>query len=123
MTTFRKGIYKWTSPFDSLIIGGTPIYYINNPAVSIYGLALGVKGGIGVTYLINPDISLRAGLNYRLYTPIRNWKILIEETSGSMQSVTLDSESPNVVESAESEGMKQVDISGYEINISFNFRF
>ncbi|UCB45175.1 MAG: hypothetical protein JSV25_13305 [Spirochaetota bacterium] len=123
MTTFQKSIYNWTSPFDYIIIEGTPIYNINSPVMSIYGLAVGIKGGVGVTYLINPDMSLRAGINYRLYTPIRNWSILIEETAGSMHSVTIDSESPNVVESAESEGMKQVDISGFEINLSFNLRF
>jgi hypothetical protein len=122
MTTFQKSLYKW-SIFGPLIINGTWIDYSNSPVMSIYGIAVGVKGGIGVTYLVNPDISLRAGINYRLYTPIRNWSILIEETGGSMQSVTLDSESPNVVESAESGGMKQVDISGFEINLSFNLRF
>ena len=122
MTTFRKGLYKW-SLFDPIIIGGTWINPANNPMMSIYGLAVGLKGGVGVTYLIDPNISIRAGLNYRLYTPIRKWNILIEETGGGMQSVTIGSDSPNVVESAESEGMKQVDISGYEINLSFNVRF
>jgi hypothetical protein len=122
MTTFRRGLYNW-SPFDPIIIGGTWIDPNNNPMMSIYGLAVGLKGGVGVTYLINPNISIRAGFNYRLYTPIRSWKILIEETAGSMHSVTIDSDSPNVAESPESQGMKQVDISGYEINLSFNVRF
>jgi hypothetical protein len=122
MTTFRRSLYKWTT-FDPLIIGGTWIDYYNNPVMSIYGLAVGVKGGVGVTFLVNRDISLRACFNYRLYTPIRNWSILIEETAGSMQSVTIDSESDNIVESPESGGMKQVDISGYEISLSFNVRF
>jgi hypothetical protein len=122
MTTFQKSLYKWSS-FGPLIINGTWIDYYNSPVMSIYGLAIGIKGGVGVTYLINPNVSLRAGLNYRLYTPIRDWSILIEETGGSMQSVTLDSEDNNVVESAESEGMKQVDISGFEISLSFNVRF
>ena len=40
-----------------------------------------------------------------------------------MQSVTIGSDSPNIVESPESGGMKQVDISGYEINLSFVVRF
>jgi hypothetical protein len=122
MTTFQRGLYKW-SPFDPIIVGGTWIDPTSNPMMSIYGLAIGIKGGVGITFLINPDISIRAGFNYRLYTPIRNWSILIEETSGNMTSVTIDSESSNVVESPESQGMKQVDISGYEINLSFNVRF
>lgn len=122
MTTFQKGLYKW-SPFEPIIIEGTWIDPNNSPMMSIYGLAIGLKGGVGVSYLIDPNISIRAGFNYRLYTPIRNWNILIEETGGGMQSVTIDSESPNVVESPGSQGMKQVDISGYEINLSFNVRF
>ncbi len=124
MTTFSKSLYqKWGSFLDPLIINGTWIDYNNSPVASIYGLAVGVKGGVGVTYLINSNVSLRAGFNYRLYTPIRSWSILIEETAGSMASVTVDSDSPNIIESAESEGMKQVDITGYEINLSFNLRF
>lgn len=123
MTTFQKGLYKWSSPFDPIFIEGTWINPNNNPMMSIYGLAIGLKGGVGVSFLIDPNISIRAGFNYRLYTPIRNWNILIEETGGGMQSVTIDSESPNVEESLESQGMKQVDISGYEINLSFNVRF
>ena len=122
MTTFQRSLYKWTV-FDPLIINGTWIDYNNDPMMSIYGLAVGLKGGVGVTFLVNRDISLHAGFNYRLYTPIRNWNVLIEETAGSMQSVTIDSESPNIVESPESEGMKQVDISGYEISLSLNVRF
>jgi hypothetical protein len=63
-------------------------------------------------------------LNYRFYTPIKNWRIRIQETGGSdKDSVTIGSDSPNIIEDAESEGMKRVSISGYEINFSYNLRF
>ncbi|MCK4804641.1 MAG: hypothetical protein KAT88_08785, partial [Spirochaetes bacterium] len=74
--------------------------------------------------LIKPNASIKAGVNYRLYTPIKSWWIKIEETSGSTkESVTIGSGRKNIIEDADSEGMKQVKLSGYELNLSFILRF
>jgi len=125
MTTFSRDLKPKNfidKLFTSLNIEGTKIDYNQYPVVSIYGVSAGVKGGAGLTYLIKPNISLRTAINYRLYTPIKNWRIKIEETSGKvMDSVTISSDSEHIYEVEG--GMKRVNISGYEVNFSLNLRF
>ena len=92
--------------------------------MNIYGLAFGAKGGAAFTFRLNPNSSIRAGLNYRLYTPIENWTIHIEETSGgSKESFDIDSDSANIQENANTEGLKRVSISGFELTLSYTLRF
>ena len=123
MTTFQKDL-KQKGILDVLIIEGKTIEFNKDPVLNIYGVSVGVKGGLGINYRVKRNVALRAAVNYRLYTPIKNWKIHIEETAGSpMESVTIDSDSPNIDKTEESEGMKKVNISGYEINLSFALWF
>lgn len=124
MTTFRKPLYDYNLLFDTLLIGGEEIDYNKDPVASIYGTSVGLRGGVSLDFLFNHGFSLSFGANYRVYTPIKRWSILIEETSGSNpSSVTIESDSPNVLELPESEGMKMVRISGYELRCSLNLRF
>jgi len=121
MTTFQKDL-KQNGIFDELIIGDKTIVFDNDPVLNIYGVAFGVKGGLGINYRIKRNAALRAAVNYRLYAPIKHWKIHIEETSGStMESVTIGSNSKNIYELEG--GMKRVNISGCEINLSFALWF
>jgi hypothetical protein len=123
MSTFQKTLNQnGLSP--TFYVDGTAFEFKNDPVMTIYGLSVGVKGGVGLSYLLKPNSSLRAGISYRLYTPIKNWRIHIQETAGgSKESVTIGSDSKNIIEDANSEGMKQVNISGYDINLSYNLRF
>lgn len=123
MTTFKKSL-KQAGILPFLSIDGTRIDFDQDPVMSINGVSVGAKAGIGLSYLVKPRFMLSLGLNYRLYTPIKNWRIRIEETSGGEQeSVTIDGDSPNIVEAQGSEGMKRVNISGYDAVFSLTFRF
>jgi hypothetical protein len=122
MTTFSKDLSQ--NNVSSLIIDGEEIDFQYDPALNIYGISVGVKGGMGFNFRLNQNSLLRLAFNYRLYTPIKNWRMRIQETGGSdKDSVTIGSDSPNIVEDEESEGMKRVSISGYEINFSYSLRF
>ena len=123
MTTFQQVIIM-TGNHYSMSIEGTSIDFDDEPIMNIYGMSVGVKGSAGFTFLIKPGFALNLGAAYRLYTPIRNWTIRIVETAGSdKESVNLGSDSPNIVESATSGKMKQVNISGYEFTLAFTARF
>jgi hypothetical protein len=107
-----------------LTIEGTQIKFDKDPIMDIYGFAFGAKGGATFIIRLNPNSSVRAGLNYRLYTPIENWTIHIEETSGgSKESFDIDSDSANIQENANTEGLKRVSISGFELTLSYTLRF
>lgn len=123
MTTFQKSLTQnGLSPI--LIIEGTPIDFLQNPVLNIYGVGAGVKGKASIDFRIKPGASLKAGVAYRLYTPIKDWRLHIEETSGDdKESVDIGSDSENIENTERSEGMKQVNISGYEINFAFTLRF
>jgi len=123
MTTFRRSLDRnGLSPF--LIVEGETIDFNQDPVMNIYGVAVGLKGSSAVTYLIKPNFALSAGLGYRLYTPINDWRIHIEETSGgSKNSVDIRSDSPNIIENEDSGGLKEVRISGYELNVAVVLRF
>lgn len=124
MTTFKKPLYDYNILSNTLYIGGEEIDYNKDPVASIYGTSVGLGGGVSLDFLVNHGFSISLGANYRFYTPIKNWSILIEETSGSSpNSVTIGSDSPNVLELPESEGMKMVRISGYQLRFSLNLRF
>jgi len=123
MTSFKHSLDRY-GILDDIMIEGTTIDFAQDPVINIYGLSLGVKGGTALNYLIKPNFSLRLGLNYRLYTPITNWKIHIEETSrGAKESVDIRSDSPNIIENEDSGGMKRVSISGYEVRVALTLRF
>ncbi len=123
MTTFRRSLdQNGLSPF--LFVEGEEIDFNQDPVMNIYGVAAGLKGSTALTYLIKPNFALSAGLGYRLYTPIKNWRIHIEETAGgSKNSVDIRGDSPNIIENEESGGLKEVHISGYEINAAVILRF
>ncbi len=122
MTTFQMNLYR-NGLDNDFSIEGTNFSFDNDPVLSIYGISGGLKGSAGLKFLINPKAAIRAGVNYRLYIPINDWKIKIKETSGSKESVTIDSNSRHIHETPDSEGMKQVKLSGYELNLSFILRF
>jgi len=123
MTTFRRSLVQnGLSPV--LLVEGEKIDFNQDPVMNIYGVAGGLKGSSTLTYLIKPAFALRAGLGYRLYTPIKNWRIHIEETAGgSKNSVDIRGDSPNIIENEQSGGLKEVRISGYEINVAVVLRF
>ncbi len=124
MTIFSKDLDPIPSDPLILTIEGTKVESEKDPVMNIYGLAFGAKGGAAFTFRLNPNNSIRAGLNYRLYTPIENWTIHIEETSGSSkESFEIDSDSPNILEDANTEGLKRVSISGFEATLSYTLRF
>jgi len=105
-----------------MYLDGTRIDYNQDPYASIYGLGVGVKGGFGISFVVGRDSSIRGSISYRLYTPIKNWMVLIEETSGDvMDSVTLKSSSDNILPLDGS--MKRVDINGFDISIGYNMKF
>jgi len=123
MTTFSRDLSQ-NNIFPYLDIDGERIDFQDDPTLNIYGVSVGVKGGTGFNFRLNQNSLLRLALNYRFYTPIKNWRIRIQETGGSdKDSVTIGSDSSNIIEDEESEGMKRVSISGYEINFSYNLRF
>lgn len=123
MTTFQQRILQNTV-FPSMFIEGTRIDFDDDPIMNIWGLSAGLKGSAGLTFLIKPRFALNAGVSYRLYTPIRNWKIRVAETAGSDKaSVSINSDSPNIIENPESGKMKQVSLSGLEITVALTSRF
>jgi hypothetical protein len=123
MTTFNKELER-EGVKDSLIIEGTRIDIDDDPVIKFGGISVGAKGGAVVEYRIKTNLSLRLGINYRVYTSIDDWEVEIEETSGSnKETVTIDSDSSNIAEIFGSEGLKRVELSGYEFNFAFTFRF
>ena len=121
MSTFKNRIYQ-EGFLPWINIEGTEIDYSQDPYASIYGLGIGVKGSAGISFVVGRNSSIRADISYRLYTPIKNWMILIEETSGNvMDSVTIKSSSDNIVPLYG--GMKMVDINGFDISIGYNVKF
>jgi hypothetical protein len=124
MTTFNKDLERSSMSDQYLLIDGTRIDFDQDPAVNIYGVTVGVKGGVGFNYRLSQSSLLRLALNYRLYSPIKNWRIRIQETAGgSKESVTIRSDSDNILEDAQSEGMKAVNISGAEMSFAYSLRF
>ena len=123
MTTFQQTLSRnGLSPV--FWVNDTEFKFSNDPVMTINGFTVGLKGGIGVRYLIRPNSSIRMGVAYRLYAPISNWYITIKETSGSRKnSVTIKQNDNNIIEDANSGGMKQVRISGFEATLSFILRF
>lgn len=122
MTTFSKALERSTG-VNYLDIEGTRIYFDDDPTLRIYGISVGVKGSTGLVYRISPGASVRIGLGYRLYTPIKNWTLHIEETSGSSKNeVNIKSDSSNIYE-VDGGSTKKVDISGFEGKLSLNIRF
>jgi hypothetical protein len=123
MTTFQQDLDR-NGLDNDFEIEGTKFTFDNDPVLTINGFTLGLKGEMGVRYLIKPNSSLRLGLGYRLYAPINNWYLTIKETAGSRKnSVTIGGDHENVIEDADSGGMKQVKISGFEATFSFTLRF
>jgi hypothetical protein len=123
MTTFQQRLRK-NGLLNIISIEGTKIDFDDEPIMNIWGLSAGVKGSAGLTFLIKPRFALNAGVSYRLYTPIRNWKIRVAETAGSDKaSVSIDSDSPNIVENPGSGKMKQVKLSGLEFTLALTSRF
>ncbi len=123
MTTFQKGLNR-NGLDNDFTIDRTDFSFNNDPVLTINGITGGLKGGVGVRYLIKPNTSLRAGVSYRLYGPINNWYLTIKETSGSRKnSVTISGDDDNIIEDENSGGMKQVRISGVEATFSFILRF
>ncbi len=121
LSTFKERIYR-NGILDSIYIEGTEIDYDQDPEVSIYGLGAGVKGTAGLRYVLGRDSSVYLGISYRLYTPVKNWILYVEETSGNrMDSVSINSDSDNIYPLYGK--MRSVDISGYEINIGYSLRF
>jgi hypothetical protein len=120
MTIFSQDLSRGGDPTKTqLTIEGTQVEFGKDPVMNIYGLAFGAKGGAAFTFRLKPNSSIRAGLNYRLYTPIENWTIHVEETSGgSKESFDIDSDSANILENAATEGLKRVSISGFEATLS-----
>ncbi len=124
MTTFQQRLNQNYWLVDYFTVNGTEFDFANDPVLTINGITAGLKGGAGVRYLIKPNISLRAGVSYRLYFPINSWWITIKETGGSRKnSVTIDGDDDNIIEDENSGGMKQVRISGVEATFSFILRF
>jgi hypothetical protein len=123
MTTFQQDLYRNNLAPD-FKIDGTDFDFDNDPVLTINGFTVGLKGETGIRYLIKPNSSLRIGLGYRLYAPINNWYLTIKETAGSRKnSITIGGDHENVIEDANSGGMKQVRISGFEATLSFILRF
>ncbi len=123
MTTFAKSLDRSTGGVNFLDIEGTRIYYSDDPTLRIFGISVGVKGSTGIVYRISPGASIRIGLGYRLYTPIKNWTFHIEETSGSSKNeVNIKSDSSNIFE-VDGGSTKKVDISGFEGALSLHIRF
>lgn len=121
MTTFSEDLDR-NGLFPFITIDGTRIDFDQDPTLNIFGIAVGVKGGVGLSYRLKPNASLRAGVGYRLYTPIKNWKLKIVETSGgTKESVTIGSDNDNIDELEG--GLKKVSITGYEIKLSFDLKF
>ena len=61
---------------------GTEIRFDRDPRMQIYGYSIGLKSGATLNYRINRGTSLKLGVHYRLYTPIEDWYIVIEESTG-----------------------------------------
>ncbi len=123
LTSFKRSLLQsGLSPW--LFVEGTRIDFSQDPVMNIYGLSLGIKGSAEMNLMLRPTLAFRTGLSYRLYTPIQNWRVHIEETSGgAKESVDIRSDSPNLVEYEESEGLKRVKLSGYEIELALCLRF
>ena len=121
MSTFKERIYR-NGLLDFIDINGTEIDFDQDPYVSIYGLGVGIKGTAGLKFVVARDQALYFGISYRLYTRIKKWFLLIEETSGDkMDSVSIGSDSDNVYPLFGQ--LKSVDISGYEIMAGYSMRF
>jgi hypothetical protein len=111
MTSFSEELGREPDNLDHLDIGGERIDYDQNPTMKIDGFSFGAKMGASLNYRIGRGSSFRLGVNYRAYTPIEDWNITIEETSGSSKSsVDITSDSANIA----GEGLKRVSISGFE---------
>ena len=123
MTSFSKKMQQ-TGSNPSLIIDGTVIEYGNDPTMTVYGFSFGAKLGASFNYRIGRGSAVRLGVNYRAYTPIEDWSIDIKETSGSSkEEVSIDSNSDNIAEIFDSEGLKRVSISGFEFIAAFTVLF
>jgi len=121
LSTFKDRIYQ-EGILPSIYIEGTKIDYDQDPYASIYGLGVGVKGNTGIKFVVGRNSSIKMSLSYRLYTSVKNWMILVEETSGDvMDSVTIDSGSDNIYPLYG--GMKMVSINGFDISIGYNLKF
>jgi hypothetical protein len=110
-----------TAPRDSLIIEGTVIRFDRDPRMQVYGYSFGLKSGATLNFRMNKSSSLRLGVHYRLYTPIKDWYIVIEESSGD--SVEIRSSSDNIVEYSNSEGLKRTSISGFDALLAVTLHF
>ena len=111
MTTFAQKLGRGPGEPAYLDIAGTRINYDQDPTMNIYGYSFGAKLGATLNYRLGRGSKLRVGVNYRAYSPIENWRITIEESSGSNKnSVNINSDSANIA----GEGLKRVSISGFE---------
>lgn len=111
ITSFGQELGRGPGNPDHLDIAEERIDYDQDPTMTIYGFSFGAKMGASLNYRIGRGSSFRLGVNYRAYTPIEDWSITIEETSGSSKSsVDLTSDSENIA----GEGLKRVSISGFE---------
>ena len=110
MTSFAQELGR-VGTADHLDIGGERIDYNQDPTMTIDKFSFGVKGGAALNYRIGRGSSLRLGVNYRVYTPIEDWSITIEETSGSSKSsVDITSDVDNIA----GEGLKRASVSGLD---------
>gem|GEM_PF-1916224 len=111
MTSFSQKLGRGPGNPNYLDISGERIDYDKDPRMNIYGYSFGIKLGASLNYRVSRGSKIRLGVNYRAYTPIENWRITIEESSGSNKNtVNITSDSENIA----GEGLKRVSISGIE---------
>jgi hypothetical protein len=123
MTSFSRKLKQGGSA-TTLVVDGVPFDIDKDPTMNVYGFAFGAKLGTSLNYRIGPGSSLRLGVNYRVYTPIENWKIDIRETTGNNKNeITITSNSSNIFEGFGSEGLKRVSITGLAFSGGFTFLF
>jgi hypothetical protein len=111
MTSFSQKLGRGPGEPGYLDVEGQRISYDKDPVMNIYGYSFGMKLGSALNYRISRGSKIRLGIDYRAYTPIENWNITIEESSGSNKvKVDTNSDSENIA----GEGLKRVSISGFE---------
>jgi len=64
MTTFQQDLNR-NGLDNDFVINGTDFTFTNDPAMTIYGLTVALKGVEGDRYLIKPNTPLRLSLGYR----------------------------------------------------------
>ncbi|MFW6138484.1 MAG: hypothetical protein ACOC7U_04850, partial [Spirochaetota bacterium] len=71
MTTFGRDLER-SGDVNAIWIDNTEIEFDDDPVLNIYGAAVGLKGGVSLNCLLKSSVFIRAGVNYRLYTPIKD---------------------------------------------------